>query len=381
MTITAESFTGRVLAVFSRRSPGFRPPLKTSGLLHAPDSSATTHPAPDPDVPSARKTPQVASTQDYMGPGLADATRTWKSAPPRERLEHRSALLSVAAALERAAETLARDRDFALSLYREIGLARDRALAVDPDDDLNRASIRIRSIALSLAGLRALGRNLDLDLDLIPIVSLDRRLSRDRIYAADLALDLDLVGTRVLKPYRAVRNRAHVLNRVLTTRALNRIRDSDIANYRFIDFVLTFNHDLSRALDLAISIGRALDQFRHNRKQGFAHRHVHELARVHELVGELARDDLYNTAELIGAQRNLTDAANNFAGSDLTAVDLDGVNLAGICWDSSTRWPTPEWAARIHRASVEDPPGSGYFIVLPEEGRNFADRGSLSPIL
>ncbi|MER6961281.1 hypothetical protein [Streptomyces sp. NPDC000618] len=89
---------------------------------------------------------------------------------------------------------------------------------------------------------------------------------------------------------------------------------------------------------------------------------------------------LTHDLDVIEARDNLMDAASNFAGTDLTAVSLAAIDLAGISWDNGTRWPTPEWAARMRSASVEDPPGSGVFIVLPEEGRDFADRGSLAPV-
>ncbi|MFE6942217.1 hypothetical protein [Streptomyces chartreusis] len=116
-----------------------------------------------------------------------------------------------------------------------------------------------------------------------------------------------------------------------------------------------------------------------------AHHLVHELARcryrVHALVCDLARDltndrdlaldgdlarDGTRTLDLVlnrwfapdftVAHASLADAASNFLGADLTAVDLDEVSLTEIRWDNSTRWPTPEWAARIRRASVEEPP-------------------------
>ncbi|MFI1030408.1 hypothetical protein [Streptomyces sp. NPDC020951] len=89
---------------------------------------------------------------------------------------------------------------------------------------------------------------------------------------------------------------------------------------------------------------------------------------------------LTHDLDVLEARDNLMDAASNFAGTDLTAVSLAAIDLAGISWDNGTRWPTPEWAARMRSASVEDPPGSGVFIVLPEEGRDFADRGSLAPV-
>ncbi|UUU44348.1 hypothetical protein [Streptomyces sp. NBC_00162] len=83
---------------------------------------------------------------------------------------------------------------------------------------------------------------------------------------------------------------------------------------------------------------------------------------------------------LIDARDNLTAAANDFVGADLTTVDPGGFGLGGVRWDSSTRWPTPEWADRIRRTSVEDPPGSGVYIVRSEGGHHFAGRGSLAPM-
>lgn len=41
----------------------------------------------------------------------------------------------------------------------------------------------------------------------------------------------------------------------------------------------------------------------------------------------------------------------NFRGVDLRRVDLLGVFLDGVQWDSRTRWPA-DWAERISGASV-----------------------------
>lgn len=266
MTIPAESFAGRVLAVLSRRSPGLRPPRKPSGLF---------------------ETPQTGPPQDDVtGLSLADVTAHWKSVSPRERLRRRNDLLKVAELLEAAAAYDALDRAPVLTF------AVDRALG----------------LAVDLA--------VDLDLDL----------------ACDLAHALNL---------------AHTLERALAVdpdRALDRALALSLAR--------DIAHDLDHALALAL-----------------------DLARVLTLTLNLTRD-----LDVIEARDNLIDAASNFVGTDLTAVSLAAVDLAGISWDIGTQWPTPEWAARMRSASVEDPPGSGVFVVLPDEGRDFADRGSLAPI-
>jgi hypothetical protein len=296
VTITAESFAGRVLAVFSRRSPGFRPPLNTSGL-RVPDSPATPPPAPVPDVPSPRDTPQASATQDVVtGPSLADVTARWKSASAQQRLQRRGDLLAVAEFLRTAVSARALALELDRGLARHIDLARARDLARHLARDLPRA--------------------------------LDHDLAR--------ALDHDLASARGL-----ARHLARALDHA-NDRARDRARIGDI--------------DLARDIELLRYIDMALDIARH-----------------------LARDRA-SDVDVIEAHDNLTDAANNFLGADLTTVQLDEVNLAGICWDSYTRWPTSEWAARMRSASVEDPPGSGVFVVLPVDGHHDTDIGSLAPI-
>ena len=151
---------------------------------------------------------------------------------------------------------------------------------------------------------------------------------------------------------------------------------------RVADFLETAGAALDRALDLGLDADLGLDRVRDRARNLALDRALDpaldralDLARDRAFAGDraLARD-------FIEAHGNLTDAANNFVGADLTTVNPAAVNLAGIRWDSDTQWPTPEWTARIHRASMEDPPGSGVFIVRPEQGHNFADRDSLAPI-
>jgi hypothetical protein len=117
---------------------------------------------------------------------------------------------------------------------------------------------------------------------------------------------------------------------------------------------------------LAGAVGRDLD---HDMDRAIAS----DVDRLRALVRRLARD-------FGEASDNLFDATVNFVGADLTMADLGRVDMVGIRWSADTRWPTPEWAERIRSSSVEDPPGSGAFIVLPGEGRDVAERGSPAPI-
>ncbi|MFJ6889653.1 hypothetical protein ACIQRC_33055 [Streptomyces californicus] len=59
------------------------------------------------------------------------------------------------------------------------------------------------------------------------------------------------------------------------------------------------------------------------------------------------------------------EASTDFRGADLQAVELNGVDLEGIRWDTTTSWP-PEWKERIWRASLAADTGHGELIVGAE---------------
>ncbi|MFC8665823.1 hypothetical protein [Streptomyces sp. NPDC057199] len=245
-------------------------------------------------------------------------TARWKSLAPQERLRRRGELLKVADFLATAAT--------ALKLARDSDLARDRRRRPGLDPDLARAYRVLRG---------------DPDPDRAFALDLARALThapgtRHTIYVAIRDPDPELRADRILAGAR--------------DRASNFERDPTRARARALALAEALGRDLDRdrAVDLAFSFDRVSD------------------------TSELHQD-------CIQAQRNLADAASNFVGADLSTVNPAEVNLAGIRWDSDTQWPTAEWTARIRRASVEDPPGSGVFIVRPEEGHNFADRASLAP--
>ncbi|WP_406426566.1 hypothetical protein [Streptomyces sp. NBC_00147] len=310
---------------------------------------------------------------------LADVTERWKSASPQERLWHRRDLLKVADLLDAAipalggeitllrarALTLARDLTFASSLVS--GLAPDpfppADLARGLDVEIARAHERARDFARapSRENAHALIRAID--------VARERARGRGRARALNVALararaiaraferELDRGSARPL-------THTHDLNVDLGLE-----RESALGHIR--RFARELNRALENALELALNRANTRRQV-HSLEFASAVYEARNFDLSLAFAPDLARD-------LIEARNNLTDAANSFVGADLTTVDIVEVNLAGVRWNSATQWPTPEWTQRIRRASVEDPPGSGVFVVLPEEGHHFADLGSLAP--
>ncbi|MEU0103341.1 hypothetical protein [Streptomyces sp. NPDC006267] len=59
------------------------------------------------------------------------------------------------------------------------------------------------------------------------------------------------------------------------------------------------------------------------------------------------------------------EASTDFRGADLQSVELKGVNLEGIRWDTTTSWP-PEWEERIWRTSLAAGTGHGELVVGAE---------------
>ncbi|WP_329190856.1 hypothetical protein [Actinacidiphila glaucinigra] len=288
MTIAAESFTGRVLAVFSRRSPAFRRPVAFS---HPPAAAAPAviRSALAPDTREAQDNPQAhPAPSNGARPTLADVTLRWKAVPAEVRLLLRGKLLALEASLH--------------SAQSAIGAVIDRAPANSFDLTLDHGS----AISFGLALDRGLVSSFAVVLD--PVVDFDRG------HVLELALDLDFA----------------------LDRALDLARDVARGHVRYLGLAPDLGPDPETDFDA----GTDFDP---------------DLTLIRVLVRGLGE-----------ARRNLADAANDFLGADVTAADVARVDLAGICWDSNTRWPSAEWAERMYRASVEDPPGSGIFRVVPE---------------
>lgn len=351
MTITAESFVGRILAVFSRRSPGFRPHPETIRLRSATVRRPARPLAPVPDSVGRRENRRVESTHDVLTAlSLTDATACWKVAPPQERLQLRSQILDIAKFLTYDALTFEVDRanarasaaDLAVDLARirsrelkdiDLEFLHDLARARDLAHDLARARLR------HFADVRDLARVRDLALARVRDLTLDRALIRVRERVLDLHRHFHLDGDLDF--------------------VLHMYRDPDFGRdlYRACDLDL----DRVRSLDRAVALLLVLDRERERERQ-----RAGELDPVHAL-------------EIVEARSNLVDAADNFIGADLSNVNLDVLNLVGVRWGNSTRWPTPEFKADVQKASEEDPPGSGVFIVRPDWHHNFADHSSPIP--
>jgi len=316
-------------------------------------------------------------------------TARWKAESPQERLRHRGALQEVANYLKVAAEARARalnlDRNLGLDRAREPGLGRayefacklDQALALDRALDLARDLALALDLVVDLVvdrdhALEA-ARDLALERALEATRGIDRALThaRELDHAGD---SLDPEWVRVVNPRLGDLDRARVLARELD-RALALDLALDLAPDRDLDRARELS--LDRALEAARDLARDLG---HARTIGLAIARELGLDTGHARAREIREATPTPDPDLTEAHGNLTDAANNFVGADLTTLDPDDMNLVGIRWDSNTRWPTPEWTDRIRRASVEDPPGSGVFVVLPEDGHNFADRDSLAPM-
>lgn len=315
MTLTAESFVGRVLAVFSRRSPGFRPPPHIKSCREGAGSS----------LDRSASTIALGSRRDAgKSPPLrlARATSPWKATSSYTRLRQRRVLLELfgylrSAHQHTAALDLAEELDFVRSLADQLALARDVAVvnALDTATVQRLEILRsaVHDLVENLGHAQGLARELLHNLRSAPSPADDRDLAQfltrtlDELVDGTLARDLVLV----------------------------RVRAS----------VLPANRDLILVRNLTFDLIRVIS-------------HIIDLA----LVRDLAE-----------ACENLSNAANNFLGADVTDVDPAVMDLAWIRWNRETRWPTLEWADRIRRASVETPAGSGIFTILPEQEYDSAE--------
>lgn len=380
--------------------------------MDEPDSPTAAPVAPVPNAAPTRETPPTDGAQGReTWPGLADATARWKFLSPQLRLWRRAGLLRVADPLKNAAgivaDGLARGlvRDLARDLVGVLDLAADfahgsnldpdriralsdvadhaRVLAPDLDRRFARVSARINALAVSPTPTRTLALDLALQLALdlshaqelanvrgrlTDVDPLDRGFTRGLIHTAYLAHEIDRAGDTERVAYLEARVRR------VRDPARSRSRDLDLAyaiecNQQAANFAVHLDVARDRAHEFAFDLYDALGL-----ACGFVHSRTFKLGSDAALDRDIERD-------LTESHDHLSDAASNFVGADLSGVaDLDPFNLVGVRWDSHTRWPAPEWAARMRRASAEDPPGSGIFILSPEEGRGSADLGSRVPV-
>lgn len=247
MTLTAESFIGRIIAAFSRRSPGFRQPVVTPKL---PASTKRKEPSPPPPpTPSTLiGDPKIGSVSaEIKNPpaskgDIERATARWKFAPADVRITHRSDLFSLA---------------------NLINFACSRAGAVTTEQANKLAPVLADSL--------------------------------------DFALDV---------PW----------------------------------FELSYATKGARCLEVACAIDAA--------------------ATARHLDLDITDDDI--KFDFRAVYDNLVDAASDFTGTDISDVNFTNVNLAWLRWNHETQWPDSDFAHRVRKASVEHPPGTGIFVVLPQ---------------
>ncbi|MFJ8159026.1 hypothetical protein [Streptomyces sp. NPDC094468] len=198
------------------------------------------------------------------------------------------------------------------------------------------------------------------------------QLAAGRADSLGIALDRDLARTLTRALFHA-RDLARTLASTHTFDLASNLA-SDLARARTItrrhtrDHTPTLAHARTLALNLASDIVRTLD---------FASAGDLDLASALDLASDLASDlslalDLGLTRDFdltlldnpTAVAEQLKRAASDFRGADLRRARLREADLAWLKWDERTKWPQ-EWQERIENASVEQPEGSGQYIVLP----------------
>jgi hypothetical protein len=304
----------------------------------APDEPAS--PPPSPAVPAVTKDPVFESIQE-----LARVIASF-DAGRRLRLRNHPALATHASDLAHAS-------DIAFGLVRASNLARATAGKLDRPSGLLGLRDRFRDLDRDLGRVRALGRDLELavelDRALATVENLCDVLDRNRIF-----LGRALVTTEDLArglPFRiriTIEGLARDLARasaLALADALDRYRDSDPDRDtdlfdRDPDFARGLARGLARVGGLARDAARTLDR---------------ELARTRATAEELDRARAAVTALVRASARasgDLSRALHDFAGADLRGVNLTGIPLEGLRWSRTTKWPLG-WAEQILLDSVE----------------------------
>jgi hypothetical protein len=251
--------------------------------------------------------------------------------------------------------------------------------------------LAVAALALELDLARA--HTHDLDLGLASALALDRThalaraLNHTRTLARDLAHDLD-----------RAHDLAHDLNETLAqnlaldhTLAHNLSRDDNLARVRAraraLDLALDLAHehacaidlDLAHNLNLNLNHARAFDDL--NSARSRAHDHAHALAQDldigynRDLTPLLMRQAAVRISETVHRAVTAADvpellvegaagAFDDFTDADLSNADLSNTDLSGIRWTQATRWPESLDTDQLRRASREDGPGSGVWVVV-----------------
>ncbi|MCF3136650.1 hypothetical protein IPZ69_41325, partial [Streptomyces olivochromogenes] len=254
--------------------------------------------------------------------------------PARQRLHHRKTINQLASVIEN------RDQD-ARALDPFLALALHLASAQDNARDLTRDLTYARNLAHDFTELDSALAN---DSSRHFAVTLARRLNAASNRASDLSHAFYLATIVDLDATHA-RDRALIL-----AHELNRSHDHTIIEVLNLQLGIVRELDEALAYDLDLALAVALAQDRD---------HPRDLVTARDLVLDLSPiDDPSTTAA------QLRQAVSDFRGADLRQAQLKKADLAWITWDENTRWPE-NWIERIKNASVEQPEGSGQYVILP----------------
>ncbi|GHD96061.1 hypothetical protein [Streptomyces naganishii] len=213
---------------------------------------------------------------------------------------------------------------------------------------------------LDLDLVRALAHDLDHAFTLGVDAERDRggdfRRGLERVRSLNLALRLDLErGTG--RNHNGNRDHPHAIARDLDRvramiRVLDRIRARSRRQGASLGLLLDRAH--SRARDLELALGRAGSD--RVLTSTIVNIRVHEVARAIGMV----LDRVAPALDLDSVHAFI----NDFTTADLRAVDLDGLDLAGVRWsETGTRWPAAVDVEELKSRSEETPPCSGIWVV------------------
>lgn len=416
MTTEAGSFAGRVLAVFSRRSPGFHPPraVSTPPTPKAATSKATPTPTVTALDASVSAPSQIFTPAYAPGQQLIQATNLWRFMPPPVRLQFRSSLESLSTPLHSTRESTNSDyqrlieaeerRERAASLRGEIARQELQYLSSNADSDrilLNHLKFELEDLSatraanltmeevhdkareiLTLAdGLNDLLLLTEDDSSLTDIFSMMSFISMaaHELSASETHEEAYELASTLLASMREIQH----IGQLRLTRRTRKVIGQVSAYARYLCIQLNSSRVRSRDLTLSmiVEVARSLKLALNGNHTSMNStvEHAWNLAAATKIPIEKGSESLAFTRNLLleldTALINTQGAAKEFLGADLSNVDLRSADLVGILWDSATLWPTPEWAEIIRVASQEIHPGSGIFVVVvhPEESRAFSN--------
>jgi hypothetical protein len=369
--LAENTYHARILATWTdEHQRQISEPLDPTDEVMVDTWLAGRHRDMDADPASARHLGAgLAAIQPHLPPTKFDNVTDlldWLSAVPMVRLTHRHQLrlLAFDAEILELACTRAIDEAIACALDRVLvrDLVHDRPRYLDRAGDHALDLVRDLNRALILAGERISSLDNAIARDLDPsrrTIKGDRRLHRDlgnaldRVRALDNNLAHAVVGGLV-----GVRDQAY-------ERVLYLARDLHLVHVVAGD--LCRARDFSRARDVAHAVVGGLVGVRNQ-----AYELVQMLCGmwVHLEVGDLlcgindltSVDTSWLDPATLGRQETerLNKLAADFTGVDLGEASLSGLDLTGVRWSKTTRWPMADvdWIV-----AASEPVGSGVYVI------------------